>query len=179
MADDPLLGMTVVQKADGYVGKRVGNGECFDFVDYVLRAAGARSARDYGKVTPNGNYVWGTLVNEVSHSKTGDVIQYDHFRLKETTTVVTKLPDGTTTSTSETKITIAHHHTAVVKDALHNGRMNVYEQYVDGEKFVQINNMPIGSNYMKDVKTVGGTTTTVVVHLMGSLKIYRPQRKKP
>src|SRR5262245_58631889 len=43
-------------------GDRVGDGQCFAFADRALRQADARSARDYGDITPDADYVWGTSV---------------------------------------------------------------------------------------------------------------------
>src|SRR5436190_22770888 len=39
-------------------GSKVGNGECFTFADTALSTAGAKSAADYGTVTPDADYVW-------------------------------------------------------------------------------------------------------------------------
>jgi hypothetical protein len=55
---DRILGFARRQR-----GNRVGNGECFTFADRALSTAGARSAGDYGEVTPNTDYVWGSVVS--------------------------------------------------------------------------------------------------------------------
>jgi hypothetical protein len=34
-------------------GERVGDGQCFSFADRALRTADAKSARDYGTITPD------------------------------------------------------------------------------------------------------------------------------
>src|SRR5262245_12035102 len=55
-------------------GSRVGDGECFTFADRALTTSGARSAADYGTVTPNADYVWGSAVS-LGNLQAGDVIQ--------------------------------------------------------------------------------------------------------
>jgi hypothetical protein len=64
------------QKIVSYItqrmGTRHGNGECFTLADDALKNAGAKSAADYGKVTPSADYVWGTAVG-ASDVKVGDI----------------------------------------------------------------------------------------------------------
>src|SRR6476659_9409471 len=55
-------------------GNRVGNGECFTFADRALSGSGARSAGDFGSVTPDADYVWGSTV-ALNELQPGDVIQ--------------------------------------------------------------------------------------------------------
>lgn len=43
----------------GRKGTKVGSGECFDLADQALKDAGAKSAGDYGPVTPESDYRWG------------------------------------------------------------------------------------------------------------------------
>src|SRR4029450_7027614 len=59
--------------AKGQRGNKVGNGECFAFADTALSTSGAKSASDYGTVTPDADYVWGSSVS-LKDLQPGDVI---------------------------------------------------------------------------------------------------------
>jgi hypothetical protein len=77
------------------VGKCVGSGECSDLACEALRVSGKEFfVNDPDK---NGDYVWGTLIKQISHSKQGwkdsdpesklqpgDVIQYRHTAFGKT-----------------------------------------------------------------------------------------------
>src|SRR6476620_10099007 len=79
-------------------GSRVGDGECFTFADRALSTAGARSASDYGAVTPNTDYVWGSSVS-LSDLQAGDVIQLRDYRFDREVSV--NNPDGSGSNDSD------------------------------------------------------------------------------
>src|SRR5690606_12535928 len=56
-------------------GRRVGDGQCFALADRALRAAGAKSAADYGRITRDADSVWGTAVS-LGDLRPGDIIQF-------------------------------------------------------------------------------------------------------
>jgi hypothetical protein len=152
----------IVAYARQRLGDRVGNGECFTLVDRALRNAGARSAADYGEITPDADYVWGTAVN-LSELRPGDVIQFREYEY--TRTVVTSTDQG---ESSETEEGGRPHHTAIV-ESVDGSAVTVLEQ-----------NAPDGAPvtrkrlYFADSTTeVGDTTTTVDVS--GTWWFYRPQ----
>src|SRR3954467_482185 len=96
--DAPSGGGTSVGVADRVLGfarrqhgSRVGNGECFTFADRALSTAGARSASDFGTVTPNADYVWGSAVS-LPDLQPGDVIQMRDYRFDRE--VAVDNPDG-------------------------------------------------------------------------------------
>ena len=102
--DAPSGGGTTAGVADRIVGfarrqrgSRVGNGECFTLADRALSTAGARSASDYGAVTPNTDYVWGSAVS-LTDLQPGDVIQMRDYRYDRE--VVVENPDGSGSSNS-------------------------------------------------------------------------------
>ena len=114
-------------------GERVGDGECFTLADRALRNAGARSARDYGDVSPNVDYVWGTSVN-LSDLRAGDVIQFRGYRFDRE--IVTHNADGSTTTTNDFQE--RPHHTAIVESVGGNGAVTVLEQNTpDGSPVVR------------------------------------------
>jgi hypothetical protein len=144
-------------------GSTVGKGECFDLADAALRGAKAKSAADYGKISRDADYVWGTPVS-LAGLQPGDVIQFRNYSFDKT--VVTKTDKATTTEEAGGD---RPHHTAIVESVGDDGAVTVLEQ-----------NVPPGSPgtravlYFKDSKTTSGQkTTTIKVH--GKFWFYRPQ----
>ena len=105
----PDVGVRVLGFARRQRGSRVGNGECFALADRALSGAGARSASDYGSVSPNADYVWGTSV-ALADLQPGDVIQLRDYRYDRD--VETNNPDGS--GSSNTDFQERPHHTAIV-----------------------------------------------------------------
>lgn len=144
-------------------GQRVGDGQCFTLTDRALRAAGALSAADYGTVTPDADYVWGSTVT-LSELRPGDVIQFRDYRAVRT--VVTEDASGTTTAeVEETR----PHHTAIVERVGEGGAVTVLEQ-----------NSPEGSAVRRSVLHFSNTTQTAgnrrtTVRVEGTFWFYRPQ----
>lgn len=148
----------IVSYARQRLGERVGDGECFTLVDRALRAAGAKSAADYGEVTPDADYVWGSAVN-ISDLRPGDVIQFRDYHYERT--VETSDSEGTTTTTESQD---RPHHTAIV-EAVDGNAVTVYEQ-----------NAPQGAPVTRATLHFGeddDTTTTITVS--GSWWFYRAQ----
>lgn len=122
------INQRVVTQAERRRGQQVGTGECFDFADRVLRAAGARSAADYGPVTPTADYVWGAELTNPAAALPGDIIQmrdvviewredYDDGSWKEYTE---EFP----------------HHTAIVIQNMGDGRLRILHQNFQGVRRV-------------------------------------------
>jgi hypothetical protein len=165
--NDDAKGANMADQIVGYArrqqGSRIGKGECFDLVNAALRSAKAKSAEDYGKISPEADYVWGTPV-ALSGLQPGDVIQFRNYSFEKT--VVTKTDKATTTEESGGD---RPHHTAIVESVNDDGGVTVLEQ-----------NVPPGTPgtravlYFKDSKTTSGhRTTTIKVH--GKFWFYRPQ----
>ncbi len=145
-------------------GQRVGDGECFTLTDRALRAAGARSAADYGSVAPDVDYIWGTSV-DLGALQPGDVIQFRDYRYDRE--VETRRADGSVTT--ETDFQERPHHTAIVEQVGASGEISVLEQ-----------NSPVGSGvtrtqlfFSNGQQRGGGRTTTISVG--GTFWFYRPQ----
>jgi len=143
-------------------GSRVGKGECFDLVDTALRGAKAKSAADYGKISRNADYTWGTPVT-LTGLQSGDVIQFRNYSYDST--VVTKTDKATTT---EEVGQDRPHHSAIVESVGENGAVTVLEQ-----------NAPDGSPvtrtvlYFKDSTTTSGKSTTTI-KVKGKFWFFRP-----
>ncbi|MGA7979570.1 MAG: hypothetical protein WCA32_04990 [Chromatiaceae bacterium] len=158
-AGDRSLGDQVVSYASSRLGQRVGNGECFDLADRALRAAGARSAADYGPVTADADYRWGTPVT-VGDAARGDIIQFRDYAFEKRT----DRPDGWQEESQERP-----HHTAIVLSNDGNGAITVLEQ-----------NAPEGSAvhriqlYFESGQTQEGDTS-ITVTVSGQFWIYRPE----
>ena len=144
-------------------GSRVGDGQCFTLADRALRGANARSAADYGTVTPTADYTWGTSVT-LAELQPGDVIQFRDYTYERV--VVTEDDRGTT---REEHAEDRPHHTAIVESVDGNGAVTVLEQ-----------NAPDGSPVTRtQLFFTGGTTTsghrTTTITVSGSFWFYRPQ----
>ena len=162
-------GASIAEQVVGFArrrsGDRVGDGECFALADRALRGAGAKSAADFGSVTPDANYVWGRSVS-LSDLRPGDIVQFRDYRYDRD--VVTQR--GRSTSTEE-EFQERPHHTAIVDSVAPGGVVTVIEQ-----------NAPPGSAVTRSrlfftggTTTSGDTTTTITVQ--GTLRFYRAEAR--
>jgi hypothetical protein len=157
------IGDQVVGYARRQSGSRVGKGQCFDLADTALRGAKAKSAADYGKVSPNADYTWGTPVT-LAGLRPGDVIQFRNYTYESV--VVTKTSKATTTDELAQD---RPHHTAIVESVGENGAVTVFEQ-----------NAPEGTGvtqtvlYFKDSTTTSGNKTTTI-KVKGTFWFFRPE----
>ena len=147
-------------------GSRVGNGECFTYADLALTTAGARSASDYGAVSPNADYVWGSAVT-VSQLQAGDVIQMRDYRYDRE--VVVENPDGSGSTNSDFEE--RPHHTVIVDSVDGNGAVTVLEQNAPRGSAVRRTQL-----FFSSATTTSGRRTTTV-RVQGTLWFYRPQAR--
>jgi hypothetical protein len=162
----PSMAEQIVSFAKSRSGQRVGDGECFALADKALRNAGAKSAEDYGTVTPDADYVWGTPV-KLADVQPGDIIQFRGYAYERK--IETNKSDGS--SSWKTESQERPHHTAVVERVEGDGAITVLEQ-----------NAPQGSPgirtrlYFSSGKSTSGDTTTTTT-VTGTFRFYRPQAK--
>jgi len=128
-------------------------------VDQALRNAGAKSAADFGRVTPNADYVWGNPIS-LSDVRPGDIVQFRNYRYDRTIE---------TDTATDTDFQVRPHHTAIVETVGADGALTMLEQ-----------NVPDGSPgqrsqlFFSNVSTnVGGRKTTIRV--TGRFWCYRAQ----
>src|SRR5512144_522518 len=112
------LAQKIIAFARGKIGQRFASGECFDLVDQALQNAGAKTASDFGPVTKNADYVWGTAVS-LADVQPGDVIQFRDYRYDRTID---------TESATDTDFQERPHHTAIVETVDGDGALTVLEQ---------------------------------------------------
>jgi rRNA maturation protein Nop10 len=192
VVDDPALNAKVKKDADAMVGKPVvGSGECYDFADQLLSKAGAKSAPDFDKITPNANYKWGAKI-KLSEVKAGDVLQFRDHKIVITTVKKIKKtsPDGSWRNETENKSEthIRPHHTAVVSSVESDGSYLVIEQHVKDpntgalSKVVRQNKLFVNSSKptrTKSSRKEGTVTieeeTTVTITTSGDIAAYHPQ----
>jgi hypothetical protein len=160
----PSVSPHVVGYAQHHAGRHVGDGQCFALADHALSSAGAKSASDFGTVTDDADYVWGTSI-ALADLKPGDIIQFRGYRYDRK--ITTAHADGS--SRFVTDFQERPHHTAIVESVLANGEVAVLEQ-----------NAPRGSVvgrshlfFTAGTTTSGNTTTTIEVQ--GTFWFYRPQ----
>ncbi|HEV2319667.1 MAG TPA: hypothetical protein VGV18_07955 [Verrucomicrobiae bacterium] len=161
------LGANVVQFARQRTGQKVGDGECFALADQALRSAGAKSAADFGAITPNGDYKWSSQQVSPTDAKPGDIIQFRNFRV----VIKTVHADGSWEERSEER----PHHTAVVVSNDGSGNLTVLEQNVSiggsagqAQKTVRQNKIVTTAGSHK----AGADNVTVTV--TGRIVVYRP-----
>lgn len=146
-------------------GERVGDGQCFSFAERALRQAEAKSARDYGTITPDADYVWGTSVT-LADLQPGDVIQFRNYSY-ERHIVIERSDETVTREDAQDR----PHHTAIVQSVDGNGAVTVWEQNApDGS--------PVGRSqlfFTSGTTTSGNQTTTIRVH--GTFWFYRPEAR--
>jgi plastocyanin len=166
-----MSGPQVVAYAQTHFGERVGSGECFDLADQALRASGDKSAADFGTVTPNANYVWGTA-QQLGQILPGDIVQFASYKMKIHTATTSTDGSSSTDDVEQER----PHHTAVVETVGANGEVTVLEQNVEGDRTVLRNTLRFSAATSSSVSLQGSvsTTTTVTVTVSGTLKFYRP-----
>jgi hypothetical protein len=146
-------------------GERDGDGECYTLVNRALRAAEAKTAADFGPVSPDADYIWGTSV-ALADLQPGDVIQFRDYTYERVT--VTDDDSGTTT---EEHAEDRPHHTAIVRSVDGGGAVTVWEQ-----------NAPEGSSvrhtqlFFTSGRTTSGTRTTTI-SVRGTFWFYRPEAR--
>lgn len=176
------LSQQVFNYANARLGQRVGSGECFDLADRALRAAGARTASDYGRITRNADYVWGRSVNH-QLAISGDVVQFRNYRMIITTVTRTTQRNGNWTEETETQTQTRPHHTAIVAAVGQNGAIDVLEQNIgtgSNRRKVQRNTLYFGSPARTTSSTTQGGATTVVtttIQVTGAARFYRAEAK--
>jgi CHAP domain len=160
---DANLGAHIVAFAASKSGQRVGDGQCFALVDQALRSLGARSAADFGTVTANADYKWGTPV-ALADVQPGDIVQFRNFK----STRRNDAEDGSGNDFTDGR---SPHHTAIVVSVDGNGLLTVIEQ--NAPKGSPVHKSQFGfanTSFVKDKVTTTITTS-------GSVWFYRPQPK--
>jgi surface antigen len=158
----PSIADRIMAYARRQRGGRVGDGQCYTLADRALRQADARSARDYGTITPDADYVWGTSVT-LADLQPGDVVQFRDYGY-DRETVIERRDETVTRQDSQDRA----HHTAIVQSVDGNGAVTVWEQ-----------NAPDGSPVTRtQLFFTSGTTThgneRTTIRVRGTFWFYRP-----
>lgn len=135
-------------------GHRVGDGQCWTFVETALRTAGAKTSNDImgpDNVVDDADYVWGEEIT-MSSLQPGDIIQFRDYSYTSS--------DDNGSQTVERP-----HHTAIVHAVGTDGQVTVLEQNVDGTQVVRQTTL-----YLRD-GSFGGRSVTVT----GQMWFYRAQ----
>ncbi len=156
------LSAQVLSFAEGKSGQRVGDGECFALADQALKKAGAKSAPDFGQITDEADYKWGSQVSLVD-VKPGDIVQFSGYEF----TRREENEDGKWKEFTGKR----PHHTAIVVSVDGNGLLTVIEQ-----------NAPKGSAAHKTQLAFSNTSfskdkTTITLSTTGSVWFFRPQTR--
>jgi hypothetical protein len=120
----PAFNRTIVELADARMGKRIGTGQCWDFVAEVLEKAGAKwdhKLRFGREVDPK---------REPVHL--GDIIQFEGVEVLYVT------------ATSKRRESFGHH-TAIIHDVKAKGEYTLAHQNVGKGKFVQLSDIALAN----------------------------------
>ena len=162
--NDANLGAHIVAFAASKSGQRVGDGQCFALADQALRSLGARSAADFGTVTADADYKWGSPV-ALADVQPGDIVQFRNFKS-------TRRDDAEDAGFKEfTNSRGRPNHTAIVVTVDGNGLLTVIEQNAPENSPVHKTQLGFANaSFVKDKVTTTITTS-------GSVWFYRPQPK--
>ena len=197
MADpktQPSLGQKVLAFATNKSGQLVGSGECFDLADKALRDAGAKSAADFGTITADANYQWGTAV-DLASVQAGDILQFRNYAVNITIVTKTKkklLKGGEEseddTDNPGTEYYDRPHHTAIVAAKVGATALRVFEQNAPPrggsipERLNRLREIDIKSssstvaiNRQETDGVVTGETKTKIT-VTGTIWAYRPKQ---
>lgn len=153
-------------------GKDKGGIDCFALVDELLEDAGAKRPKDFGKVTPTADYVWGDPV-ELDKIKPGDILQ---FRNHLVTIRTQKLGEVTWEETSIEGPAKRPHHTAVVVEVHEDGSVVVVEQNVRPDPKKVRRSVIAGLAPGEETRPKGGGLREIIT-VRGTVKAYRPVPK--
>ncbi len=158
-------------------GTVVQPGQCYDLANLALTSAGAKSAPNYGTITPTANYVWGRALPSLSDAAPADIVQFRGYSATVRTRIDISEENGDTSFTDNTQTNTRPHHTAIVQSIGTNGRMTVMEQNVPLGGGVTSVTLYFQSSTSATTTTVGTAThvTTVTVTVTGTLWYYRPE----
>jgi len=160
------MGAQIVAWALSRRDHHVPDGQCFALVDQALRAAGARSAEDYGRITGDADYVWGSSTT-LGDLQPGDVIQFRNYRC--TWSWATEEHEGRV-ATAEPETEERLHHSAIVQRVSEDGGVWVLEQ-----------NSPVGAPvreiklYFSSATLTSGRDFTTIEVESEQIWYYRPQ----
>lgn len=185
------LNERMAKEAEEYVGKpSVGTGECYDLADAIAKAAGAKTASDFDKITGSRDqdYKWGKPIT-LDQVKRGDQLQFRNHRIKiETTVTVTKGGKAESPKRTIDEYNRVPQHSATVIRVNDDGSFTVAEQHVIDRSTNNLDGKVHGDNkvYFKnqtlqtvtkttenDVEVV--TTTVKKITVSGKIMPYRPQ----
>lgn len=164
-----VTNQNIINYVKSQVGKRVfaelpnALGECWDLAFQALKEAKAKTPHDFGA----GNmYKWSSKTVTLDQAQPGDIIQYQNLKME----VTTFLADGG--FTINTFSIGLPRHTAIIKAVGANGKVEVYEQNMDGVKHTACNEY-----YLVPGTYDSGTTKITVKKKGGSYTVYRPEPK--
>ena len=127
-------GPRIVEFARSKRRTKVGTGECFDLAVEALKNASSKTAYDFGEVTGDADYVWGTEI-PLASVQAGDIIQYRDYTLDKEQNIETAytFADGSTITVTEKKTSTLGrpHHTAIATGTPASGTLKVIEQNVE------------------------------------------------
>jgi cell wall-associated NlpC family hydrolase len=155
----------IVSYASRNRGERVGDGECYTLVNRALASADAKTAKDFGAISPDADYVWGASVS-LTELQPGDVIQFRDYSYERVDVV-----DDDSGTTTDEHAEDRPHHTAIVQSVDGNGAVTVWEQNAPEGSAVKRTQLFFASR-----RTTSGSRTTTI-KVTGTFWFYRPEAR--
>ena len=116
--DTSTVNKKIVYFCEKRVGKKVGNGECWDLAKYALNTAGATWTPPYG---------FGKELSPSESVLPGDVIQFEKVKIVYADKSWKELP----------------HHTAIIYKVISPGKYVIAEQNSNNKKFIVLNEIDL------------------------------------
>ena len=143
----PDIGEELVQYAVTRLGKKVGQGECWDLPFHGLQAINAKTPHDLGKNL----YVWGEPIS-LSDARRGDILQFEGVVIRRTW--------RTEKGTEWKEWSFRDKHSAIV-ESVNGVFFHLLNQHIGGKKTVTRLEIPLGDEFIT----------------RGTIRAYRPIKK--
>lgn len=169
-------------KIKNYIQKRVGKRavagsrrrggfDCYFLIHQTLKSLNAKTAADFGVITPSADYKWGKAVG-LNSIKPGYILQFRDHRVNVLTE---KLGEITWSMTSEVTQNRPHH-SAIVVDVRKDGSVVVVEQNVRPNRRRITQNVIARLADGEETRYLSNSVK-VIITVTGIVKAYQPISK--
>lgn len=122
------INQDILTYARAQLNTKVGDGECWTYVENAVTGAGGVSSRtltpNFG---PNANYVWGDT-RALSALQAGNLVQFRNYSWTRTVEETVTFADGGGSTSTQTTSESRPHHSAIVNNVTPGGLVEILEQ---------------------------------------------------
>lgn len=151
--------------------KKTGGFDCYYLIHQTLKSLNAKTAADFGVVTPSADYMWGKAVG-LKSIKPGYILQFRDHKVKVRTEKLGELTWSMTSEVTQSR----PHHSAIVVDVRKDGSVVVVEQNVRPNRRRITRNI-IARLADGEETTYLSNSVKVVITVTGNVKAYQPVSK--